>query len=529
MSTVYLAITLGPIKKTMGMARKTREFWAASMLFSLLAKALCDQLKKAGTKKEEFLVPHPSVFDHEIKDVGLYLDRIICKVPGKEFIDQFEETIVKPALGELCKEVNLVADSNFSVADLQSYFKIHALCLLAEDAKPLQEISKHLNTLELFSKESSISGVSGKIKQFLENVNTEYDDSNHPLQSTFLDRYLKLPDFNGNNRIPSIVEVTTIQIQRNEAACKKYKDILNKYIWKKSPEENKLFPELKKEFNEDIRNYHKYFCILQADGDHLGTTLLESNSKSIYEISSDLITWGKTALQMLKNYGALPIYIGGDDLLCFAPVHNGQESILDLAFKLNSTYNQMSNLLSKELTLRVGIKISYYKSPMFEAYEESLKLLNKASESRNSCCINLEKHSGQPHHFCFSFKEEYSHYIKPLFDSMTGDKKDKNFLTSIIYKIAENEELFSIISHDYNRVWAFCQNQFEETKEKSGQPVYPEKYAFLVGVAKYLVYLFQQNKTNKDEGSKMYVATFQLYSILKSIRFIKGLDDDKDE
>ena len=42
----YLAITIGPIYKTIQQARSTREIWAASFVFSLMMKEILKQLSQ---------------------------------------------------------------------------------------------------------------------------------------------------------------------------------------------------------------------------------------------------------------------------------------------------------------------------------------------------------------------------------------------------------------------------------------------------------------------------------------------------
>ena len=53
--TTYLAITIGPIYATIQQARRTRELWAASYVFSLLMRELLEVLK--DEKIGELLAP----------------------------------------------------------------------------------------------------------------------------------------------------------------------------------------------------------------------------------------------------------------------------------------------------------------------------------------------------------------------------------------------------------------------------------------------------------------------------------------
>ena len=66
-----------------------------------------------------------------------------------------------------------------------------------------------------------------------------------------------------------------------------------------------------------MKSYHKYFCIVQADGDNMGKTIQNGN---VAAISTALIQYAAAAVPKISDYGAMPIYAGGDDLLFIAPV-----------------------------------------------------------------------------------------------------------------------------------------------------------------------------------------------------------------
>ena len=71
----YLAINIGPIGQTLSMARKPREFWAASYLFSYLMQNI---LKKINEKVKSLSLISPYYDKDNTKSkigVGLYPDR----------------------------------------------------------------------------------------------------------------------------------------------------------------------------------------------------------------------------------------------------------------------------------------------------------------------------------------------------------------------------------------------------------------------------------------------------------------------
>lgn len=540
----YLALTIGPIYKTMKLARKTREFWVASLLFSLLAKELCEQLKANGVNEKDFLVPHSDIFAWGMINIGLYLDRIICKA-DMNLWEKLEPIVIDKALACLSESVSRVTPG-LSKDVLKSYFKIYAVIKEVDNNKPaINDISDHLDTLELFNIEESVSENDHLIKNFLENVNTDYDDKGEINQSdNFLKEYFDKKDYKNNIRIPSIPEISikSLYCLTPLQDALSLKDIFEKTLWKKKPDENKMFELLKNSFGKEVKNYNKYICILQADGDKLGRALMKMQADDVVKISKDLIEWGeKDALRLLLDYKALPIYIGGDDVLCFAPVNNGNKNILKFAAELNETYRNKPAIKNIGSTLSIGIKIAYYKSPMYESYLETFALLNEFAKKyndnqANSCCIALEKHSGQLHQFVFNFDKavtaegneeiiqgEYTQYVEPIYDNMAKDEKKKSFITSVFYKLRANEELIALISIDKERLWFFFENNFDEAKRKD-----TEEYHFLEKIKEFLFYLFGKYKNKKINNQDLYVAINELYSTLKTIRFIKGLDYDNE-
>lgn len=518
MPSQYLAITIGPVTETMQLARRTREFWGGSILFSLLARELCHSLLQAGIQRDDFLVPYKNIIDSEIKNVGLFHDRIVCKSPAMVY-ERFDEIVVAPALKRLVSEIN-EANGLVTYEDLKDYFRIYSVFSEAPDELPLFELNGDLNTMELFGKQSSGRNTTGKIKSFLENVNTEYSEKGEIEDPIFLKKYFDLTDVNGQCRIPSIGEISTTELSKSDS--EKYRKVLNSTLWRNKPKEDDLIPALKESFGDEFKNYHKYFCILQADGDKLGTTLINSPAGTISAISDELIFWGREVLGILQEYGALPVYIGGDDLFCFAPVANNGRNIIDISVLLSKKFMENPKL-GKYSSLSLGIKIQYYKTPMYAGYSSTFDLLRIAKADGNSSAINYESHSGQPHQFCFSFNERNIALLQHISNNMVISDNKKSFLSSVIYKLKANEELIKLISRSQERLWYFFENNFEEANRKKERT---KPYQYLKGISDYLHYLFAKYGDTREKGE--YVATTHIYSALKTIRFIKGLDDEKD-
>ena len=148
--------------------------------------------------------------------------------------------------------------------------------------------------------------------------------------------------------------------------------------------------ELEAFVSKQINSHHKYFCIVLADGDNVGKTVSHPKLSGVQlkKISEGLMYFGDEATKLIKDYGGLPIYAGGDDLLFIAPVKGVDgtnifeflNKVEKVAFKdvqkaiKDCELNDKNGLLI-EASLSFGISITYYKYPLYEALESARNLL----------------------------------------------------------------------------------------------------------------------------------------------------------
>ena len=111
----YSAINIGPIIATLGMARKPRELWAASFLFSHLMKCIYGEAEKTGAT-----IISPAKPKEEKNKVGIYPDRIYLKgeVDVKRVISEAVISFYYDLLGDKTLEQQLVAFSELGMEAL---------------------------------------------------------------------------------------------------------------------------------------------------------------------------------------------------------------------------------------------------------------------------------------------------------------------------------------------------------------------------------------------------------------------------
>lgn len=78
----YTAINIGPIVGTLALARRPRELWSASYLFSFLMECIIGKLVEISTEDKTKSIISPATIDkvkEPYKEVGLYPDRVFTK------------------------------------------------------------------------------------------------------------------------------------------------------------------------------------------------------------------------------------------------------------------------------------------------------------------------------------------------------------------------------------------------------------------------------------------------------------------
>lgn len=534
MPQTYIAITIGPITKTFAQVRKTRELWAASYLFSLLSQSIIEKLSDKA-----IVMPYTGSVDIADKPfnmmqnksgVGLFPDRIIYKATANDFT-VLQDTLIPNAIDALSAVWKL--DPTL----LRRYCCIHTLCMeLPDDSNAIIALSPYLDALELREKIEATEADETTLFRFFNTINQ------HPFfKSLFSGPGGKaLPgcmirDTNDQARFESLVEITTRDVRGNtEAEQKIYKDLMNIHIWDNHKDidgDEAFLTALKNYCAEEakvqntksrFKAYHKYICIVKADGDKIGRTLESLQPNELSSFSQSLLRWGIRARDAISAYKGVPIYIGGDDLLFFAPVRNGNQCIATLIAEIDAIFNEEFGNFTQKPTLSYGISISFYKYPLFEAIQAADDCLHKAKAipGKNAVAIRILKHSGSVLQWqCSKDSDLYKTHFSTL---LTNLEADGGFINSAAFRIRDNEALFEIIGSDAGRVQAFFNNNFDED-------VHGQKRAYLNKVAALLPAVVQHYQQALLEANKKAItqkAMADVYSILKTVNFLNGVDDE---
>jgi len=508
----YIGITIGPIIKTLSIARKPRELWSASFLFSGLMENLIVRI----SKEENVKIISPGV----IKDaasveeskivVGLYPDRIFCVSITFEQV----RNIIRQVVFEYANNHKVYAD----------YFKVYATEVDAEnDGKAVKELNKQLDYLELHNRALLHEAEESVRKLVVSNKLFE----------------LK----NGSKKFETLAEIATTQLE--QLYPNEYRDVLIEARKDESVDEkDELVKNLSKKLEKFITP-HKYICVVHADGDNVGTIVGSLGTGKLTPFSENLLKFGKKACHSIEKFQGLPIYAGGDDLLFIAPVVSNDENgntqtIFDLIKQIdndfvNSGTTQTTLLQDGKLlkpSLSYGITLTYYKYPLYETLEISRNLLfdvakelkkkdekGKEEKVKNAIAWTLQKGSGMAVSGCFSKgNEEIFKAFENLINSIDINT-DKNLVSAVAHKLKANETLLSLFMGKENqndRLDAFFEKilEYKDKRKKEKQ--------YLDAVKEVLIALY---KHSNDLIETIKCA----YAMLRTAKFIKGLEDDKDE
>lgn len=418
----YVGITIGPIYDTILEASTPAALWFASSLFSDITKRICQAVTtETAFSSVQLLSPYYADDIRKNDGVGKYHDRIIfsAEVLEESVLKNILETVKNETRYNLPKAIRDEAEGFF-----EKYLQLHYIILDESDisGSAILALSPYLDMLELmktFPKENTIN----------------------PLRKMFSGEEENANKFVKNSRMFRDIEES--QFKKADGTIWTIEDIASDH--------GKVSKTFKKA---------KYYAMVQADGDGMGKFLeeLSGDDQKVTEFSKRCLKYDEAAADMIGEFGGMTIYAGGDDLLFLAPVENGNgETVFSLCHRIAekfreiiSSYDYSENGSEVTIpTLSFGISIQYSKFPLYEAHQNSGKLLYTVKNDvpgKNSMAIELCKHSGQSLGIVVA-NQEFK-LLDKVFKIGEGLKDSEEKVTSVIQTMETFRELITIMNHE---------------------------------------------------------------------------------
>lgn len=455
----YIGITIGPIVETMSFTSTPGGLWFSSYFFSTITRDLCIELQK----REYSILTLPK--DYKVEDnlvdngVGTYHDRIYYVVnhKGKEEIAQeLQDDIIECVIQKKAKELAEGLAKGFD-----SEYKY--------DEKEIDIYNYLKNTLQLHyvifdETETFKKGIAKTLADALDGLELS-QKVDAELSNSYLRKFVRGNEEGSNvyikNYKPYIDAKKTGKFTLVSSKNKgEIKDLISIASNEKIEQENE-------ETIRVITKTERYFAIIQADGDGMGQVICnkgdnkEEQEERIQKFSELCMKYTTESSNIIRDYGGVVIYAGGDDLLFLAPIKgkNNKDHVYSLCEKIGKNFQkifQEGEIVSEDEipSLSFGVSINYYKFPLYEAFQDARMLLFKEAKNfgeKNNIAVKVNKASGQTAGFisCMGIKENketvYNEFINLLNDFYGIESENKGQLMhSVIYQIENQKKLFEI-------------------------------------------------------------------------------------
>ena len=485
----YLAITIGPIDKTLTKALKTREVWLSSYIFSYLMGLIVMEI--ISRKTGRVILPDASLLENqkEYYGAGVFNDRCFIELE-KDFkhsdFENLRECVINSFLfgkklcfpsgqeGTLCNTRNFSREHfpcellKLSPEALKDYLQIYGLVTELDTEKDhiIDRLNKLLDGLERQSayqvKENTV------IEQLFENVAWFYplgfDLKNNEIKQLEVTK----TDNNGKSCLlpvvafPTTIEISAHQYINNDSDIDKIlKNILSQLLSEdkrayKEVNETNILTLLRKKNKSALKAAHQYFCVVHVNADNLCNyyNKIGNDWNKVNRFNNCMISFAKDAVKIIHDFGGQPIYAAGDDLFFLAPVLTTLKGnfcnvfdlirILDFVFK--DIFSKKGILPLPDLSC--GLSVLHYKYPLTGAVLQSRNLLSKAKDmfQKNSLAVQLIYSDGKSCQAIFS-KSKNSSFDD--FIELLKDFPSKSFyVSSVQRKIHDNMSLLQAIGKD---------------------------------------------------------------------------------
>lgn len=149
-----------------------------------------------------------------------------------------------------------------------------------------------------------------------------------------------------------------------------------------------------------------YYALLLADGDNMGKTIdAQDDVEKHRRLSQTLSEFASEANQLIVDRGGAPVYVGGDDLLAYLPLHTVLQCISDLSERFSgcmASFSYHEDGESHSPTLSGALVVAHHLTPLSDVLEMARSAEGEAKglRGKNALVVVLSKRGGVERTVC---------------------------------------------------------------------------------------------------------------------------------
>lgn len=177
---------------------------------------------------------------------------------------------------------------------------------------------------------------------------------------------------------------------RDEVANALY-DMVNENLVKEEYEEDSIQSAevLKRYIEKEHIKLSNYYALMKFDGDDMGRKFMAlGTDEEQRKLSERISRFAKKAPEIIKKYGGLPGYAGGEDFYGFVPL----DVLLQCLAELHWEFRKIT-----QLTFSAGIAVAHLMQPLKDVAmkAEEMERTAKNAAGKNAFAIGIIKRSGE--------------------------------------------------------------------------------------------------------------------------------------
>lgn len=361
----YVGITIGPITNALQYAKDPQSLWFVCAIFSEISREICEALTAPNCSFEDVEIYTPYYFHGMKVDDGVAKthDRIVFSAENVE--EAVLDKIISLVKGDVSELFPVEYQSPAYKKFLDDYFQIHYICLEENEnlnKNCMMEIYPHLHDMEcrqVLSEETAQN-------PFYDLFGLREDVRSLRIMSSPLAHTVKKGAgqfFNGRGEFKTVYEIAN----------------------PREPDGRKKVP---------------YYCLVRCNGDDIDHLLRSfSENKKLISFSVACLQHSITACEMIRQFGGLTVYAGGDEFFFFAPLIGCDgKTVFELCQRIEQKfYSFMKEHLpwSNSPSLSFGVSIQRCTHEVYEAFTKTGELLKlaKTLSLKNNTAVRITNKS----------------------------------------------------------------------------------------------------------------------------------------